>query len=335
MSSHDEAMDTPTSSSGAASPPPSMSSSFHIPTTVSHAVSGLLRRFSSDSQGNLQKSTSTSRYSGLSEARSGVTDGVYTPPHRTASPFQPPPLYPLNLKGYRESTAQSAQLLSKALAEEIRLLVPPRLQLCEEWNLVYSLDQDGVSLGTLYKKCDELRGLRNGYVLVVRDGEGGLFGAYLTDAPHPSPHYFGTGECFLWRASILSANSTDNLPLPPSADTTNLQRSTTLSTSSISNGNLAPPPPKSPGLGTGASTPERIRFKAFPYSGINDYMMLCEPTFLSVGGGDGHYGLWLDDSFEKGISSMCLTFGNEPLSDEGEKFEILGVEVWTIGNMPR
>jgi hypothetical protein len=101
-------------------------------------------------------------------------DGVYTPPYRTASPFQPPPLYPVSLKGYQANTAPSAQLLSRALAEEIRLLVPPRLQLCEEWNLVYSLDRDGVSLGTLYKKCDALRGLRNGFVLVVRDGEGGV-----------------------------------------------------------------------------------------------------------------------------------------------------------------
>lgn len=106
-------------------------------------------------------------------SNSGI-QGVYTPPRRTASPFQPPPLYPVNLRGWRENTDTSAQLLSRALAEEIRLLVPPRLQLCEEWNLVYSLEQDGVSLGTLYKKCDELRGLRNGFVLVVKDGEGGV-----------------------------------------------------------------------------------------------------------------------------------------------------------------
>ena len=46
---------------------------------------------------------------------------------------------------------------------------------------------------------------------------------------------------------------------------------------------------------------------------------------------DGKYGLWLDDNFEKGVSSPCLTFGNEPLSDDGEKFDIIGVEVWSIG----
>lgn len=84
----------------------------------------------------------------------------------------------------------------------------------------------------------------------------------------------------------------------------------------------------SPAISIGPS----IRFKAFPYSGENDFYLYCEPHWLSVGGGDGHYGLWLNDSLEKGVSSRCLTFGNEPLSDEGEKFGVLGVEMWMIGH---
>lgn len=92
--------------------------------------------------------------------------------------------------------------------------------------------------------------------------------------------------------------------------------------------------PTSPGLGmsSGASTPERIRFKAFPYSGVNDYLIFCEQGFLSVGGGDGKYGLWLDGVLERGISSPCMTFGNEELSEEGEKFEVVGVEIWAVGS---
>jgi hypothetical protein len=90
-------------------------------------------------------------------------------------------------------------------------------------------------------------------------------------------------------------------------------------------GNGSLQPPRSP------ASPQSIRFKAFPYSGVNEYYMLCEPHYLSVGAGDGRYGLWLDDSLERGHSSPCLTFGNEQLSDEGEKFGVLGVEVWVIG----
>lgn len=47
---------------------------------------------------------------------------------------------------------------------------------------------------------------------------------------------------------------------------------------------------------------------------------------------DGHYGLWVDSGLEKGVSAQCQTFGNEPLSDEGVKFDILGVEVWYVGS---
>ena len=87
-----------------------------------------------------------------------------------------------------------------------------------------------------------------------------------------------------------------------------------------------------------------LRFKAFPYSGVNDYLILCDAHFLSVGGGDGKYGLWLDDQLEKGVSGTCLTFGNEGLSLQGDgvengagegsgggKFDVVGVEVWGVG----
>jgi hypothetical protein len=172
MSAREYHDSTPTSSSGTSTP--ALSGSWSVPSSVSHAVTGLLRRFSTEPPSHQKGPPMHSSTYPLAKNGNGTMSGVYTPPHRTASPFQPPPLYPVGLKGYRSSTSSSAQLLTRALAEEIRLLVPPRLQLSEEWNLVYSLDQDGVSLGTLYKKCDDLRGVRNGFVLVVKDGEGGV-----------------------------------------------------------------------------------------------------------------------------------------------------------------
>jgi hypothetical protein len=57
-----------------------------------------------------------------------------------------------------------------------------------------------------------------------------------------------------------------------------------------------------------------------------------EKLMILTVGSDGHYGLWIDDSVEKGVSASCPTFGNEPLSDEGTKFDILGVEVWYVGS---
>ena len=234
--------------------------------------------------------------------------------------------------------------MSKALDEEIRLLLPPRLQLVDHWQLTYSLEQNGATLSTLYRLCDAHKGKRGGFVLVVRDSGGGIFGAYLTDPPKPHPHYYGSGECFLWRAVKLPAlPDLSSLPPPPSADTTHAQRMTTIGVSrqasSASLASLNVPSTDANGKvnglhkhGGGSVTPERIRFKAFPYTGENDFSMFCQPEYFSIGGGDGHYGLWLDDNLSKGVSATCPTFGNEALSDEGTKWDVLGVEVWYVGS---
>ncbi|KAL8722671.1 MAG: hypothetical protein Q9225_000903 [Loekoesia sp. 1 TL-2023] len=352
---------TATSSSSTQHPPQSTQSYFSYP--VSHVVSGLYRR--------LTEPNRVPNNNAPPPPSLDIHNGVYTPPRRTASPFQPPPLTPLNLNPVKASP--SSIILTRALAEEIRLLVPPRLQLAESWSLVYSLEEDGVSLTTLYNKC-RARSIPKGssFILVIKDAAGGIFGAYLTDHPHPSSSFYGTGECFLWRSSLLPASSLlSSLPPPPSApESTSLGRSTTIaspaSTTSISHrkssshtnlldplsasSTTSQPPPSaninpnpnnrlpspSPSSRSGTSTPttiteSRIRFKAFPYSGVNDYLIFCEHDFLSVGGGDGKYGLWLDGVLERGISSPCMTFGNEGLSEEGEKFEVVGVEVWCVG----
>lgn len=109
-------------------------------------------------------------------------NGIYTPPiHRSASPMRPPPLEPLQLKGFRDDTKQSSRLLTPAVAEEIRIMVPERQRIDDEWNLVYSLDQDGASLGTLYKACSLYVGERASFVLVVRDNDGGVSNHHPAD----------------------------------------------------------------------------------------------------------------------------------------------------------
>jgi hypothetical protein len=335
--------------------PHNPSSAAYLAYPVKHVMSSLYRRMTEPPEVPVNKL--------LDAPTSSSSPGAWTPPRRTASPYQPPPLTPLSLQHALASSAEDSLFLSRSLAEEIRLLLPPRLQLLDHWKLAYSLEVHGSSLRSLYKACEEvsLSTQRSGYILVIKDGNstGSLFGAYLTDAPRPEKHYFGTGECFLWRASILPSlrslaastkpingshakqNGSNNalssdllelagLPPPPSADTSHATRTTTVRGERRSS---KPTSPISPIAPSGTSTPEepRIRFKAFPYSGVNDYLIYCEPDYLSVGGGDGHYGLWLDDQLDSGISETCLTFGNEPLSEEGRKFEVLGVEIWYVG----
>lgn len=108
-------------------------------------------------------------------------DGMFHAPKRTPSPFVPPPLTGLSLRGHR---SPRHQILARTLAEEIRLLLPPRLQLSTEWTLAYSVETDGVSLATLYSKCEWFAGNRHGFVLVVKDSLGGVS---LTRAYRQSP----------------------------------------------------------------------------------------------------------------------------------------------------
>ena len=158
------------------------STSSYLSYPVTHIASSLYRRLTEPTPSpQLSTDASSARPPPL---RMHSNNGIYTPSHRTASPFQPPPLTPLSLVGTPEGTLESAQILTKALAEEIRLLVPPRLQLAERWRLVYNLQEDGVSLATLYSKCAEPDVPKmGGFVLVVRDAAGGV-------GPFPVPFCF-------------------------------------------------------------------------------------------------------------------------------------------------
>ncbi|PPJ55627.1 hypothetical protein CBER1_03754 [Cercospora berteroae] len=314
---------------------PLLSTLSYFAEPVRYTTSSLFRRISEDEAPTPLAKALSANYNG---SMNDPTTGVFHPPQqpiRKRSPFQPPPLTPLTLEGYKHGTSHKAKLLRKAVAEEIRLLVPPRLQLQDKWHLIYSIDQNGSTLSTVYNLCDPYRGKRGGFVVVVRDASGGVFGAYLSDPPKPQPHYYGNGECFLWRAMTLPAlPDLMDLPPPPSEDTTHAQRMTTIGVprtdSSASLASLKVPGTN--GHKTGTATPERIRFKAFPYTGENDFTIFCQQDYLSVGGGDGHYGLWLDQSLGNGVSATCPTFGNEPLSEEGSKFDIMGVEIWYVGS---
>ena len=189
------------SATGPSSPPlpPPQTPSSYLSYPVSHVVSGLYRRLTEPSPNRSGMPRLQTRASDQDSAND-MPNGVYTPPHRTASPFQPPPLTPLALSGSTSST-----ILSRAVAEEIRLLLPPRLQLAEQWSLAYSLEQDGVSLGTLYNQCASPKIPRDAsFILVVQDGAGGVCFSILP----PSLFYSFTKGIRpdFWRLPNLSAS---------------------------------------------------------------------------------------------------------------------------------
>ncbi|KAI0248033.1 TLD-domain-containing protein [Lactifluus subvellereus] len=183
----------------------------------------------------------------------------------------------VQLLGRKETTRA---VLSTTLADALRSHLPIRARLPRSWTLLFSLDQHGISLHTLYARCSAHTG---GALLVVSDADGGCFGSWVADGiceGHGS--YTGSGESFLWKAH-----------------------------------------------GDGV--------EVFKWTGQNDYVALCEPESISFGGGDGQYGLYLDETLYEGSSARCPTFNNDPLCTPDPSrggtatFECVALEVWGVG----
>lgn len=259
---------------------------------------------------------------------------------------------PVSLLGRTEDTSP---VITSFHSSHIQPYLPPRLKLGRTWRLLYSSDQHGVNLETLYDKVRKgldprsqqhsdggslesrqdswLRGASSatraalgasmpddrselnggipsrlgsgltsmsdaGLVLAVRDDDDNVFGAFVNEAI--SRHhrgYYGNGECFLFRQV------------------------------------LAP----------GASDPETFTepyVQVYPSTSRNTFFALSESGYLAFGGSSASYqaavkerkqktgsssttstsyGLWLDESFSKGVTGRCETFENVPLCDPCER----------------
>lgn len=61
--------------------------------------------------------------------------------------------------------------------------------------LLYSIEQDGISIKTLYGKT-----LEQGPCLIcVKDDNDCIFGAFCSESFHPQGTYYGNGQTFLWK----------------------------------------------------------------------------------------------------------------------------------------
>lgn len=91
---------------------------------------------------------------------------------------------------------QSA-LLENMHIEQLARRLPARVQ-GYPWRLAYSTLEHGTSLKTLYRKSASLD---SPVLLVIKDMDNQIFGAYATHPFKFSDHYYGTGETFLYTFS--------------------------------------------------------------------------------------------------------------------------------------
>ncbi|XP_006139498.2 nuclear receptor coactivator 7 isoform X2 [Pelodiscus sinensis] len=88
-------------------------------------------------------------------------------------------------------------LLENMHIEQLARCLPARVQ-GYPWRLAYSTLEHGTSLKTLYRKSASLD---CPVLLVIKDMDNQIFGAYATHPFRFSDHYYGTGETFLYTFS--------------------------------------------------------------------------------------------------------------------------------------
>ncbi|KAB0352779.1 hypothetical protein FD754_017636 [Muntiacus muntjak] len=90
-----------------------------------------------------------------------------------------------------------SSLLENMHIEQLARRLPARVQ-GYPWRLAYSTLEHGTSLKTLYRKS---AALDSPVLLVIKDMDNQIFGAYATHPFKFSDHYYGTGETFLYTFS--------------------------------------------------------------------------------------------------------------------------------------
>ncbi|XP_050541417.1 oxidation resistance protein 1 isoform X3 [Daktulosphaira vitifoliae] len=70
-------------------------------------------------------------------------------------------------------------------------------------------------------------------------------------------------------------------------------------------------------------------FQVYNWTGDNMYFIKGNNESLSIGAGDGKFGLWLDGDLNQGRTEACNTYGNDPLVPE-QDFVVKILECWAF-----
>lgn len=240
----------------------------------------------------------------------------------------------LKLEGRKESTTA---VLKSELAEQvslyfshrsgfqltgilqIRLNLPPLPRLVKSWTLLYSSDQHGVSLQTLYARCASKI---SSTLVVIQDSEDCVFGIWMGGTIHSSSGYYGTGDSYVSSLSSLTWPPKGYFCFKGFCGPVGIER-----VSKHSNGRV-----KTTTLHFAIKTSFRLAAGGlFPFP---------IPSSLNKTHRTGKYGLYLSENLTDGSSAPCPTFNNPVLSgssvhdtrDVTIDFECVGVEIWGITN---
>ncbi|CAG0915193.1 unnamed protein product [Notodromas monacha] len=216
-------------------------------------------------------------------------------------------------------------------------VIPARCQ-GYPWRLGFSTSRDGFSLASLYRKMECVDSC---VLLMIQDTQHNVFGALLSDAPTLQDHFYGTGESFVFSFTPPRVEEKAEETEPENGDAIGkeVEEIAVAEEESVECGKLGAAEgeleieDKDADAKNKAVRDEQAKmnmgkhFRVFKWSGENSFFIRSQPDSLTVGAGDGHFGLLLDGDLNHGRTDVCSTFRNDVLAADND-FVILTIECW-------
>ncbi|KAJ1606739.1 Oxr1p like TLDc domain-containing protein [Cryptosporidium canis] len=219
------------------------------------------------------------------------------------------------------------------MVDEITSYLPIVLAL-RRWQLAFCSKLHGVSFGSFYRRVSN----KGPSILVVRDTNGVVFGAFISESIRNSTNYYGTGEMFVFTYKQLSdvdVNTTtagyEQSYLGKSKTNLDVGNTKDHFTEFAVSGYRPPREENS-----FKNREENIKelsasipnINVFPWSGKNCFYIYTDNSRIAIGGG-GSYSLTIDGEFFRGWSSPCSTYDSPSLSSH-EDFLVNAFQIWTL-----
>ncbi|XP_046967385.1 TLD domain-containing protein 2 isoform X11 [Vanessa cardui] len=198
----------------------------------------------------------------------------------------------------------TSEIFTMEHREKLCSVLPARAQ-GYMWSLAFSTSQHGFSLASMYRKMQRVD---SPVLLVIQDTDNNVFGALTSCAFRPSEHFYGTGESLLFSFQRVEERRRSQ----PSPDDAQKDDKEEIKDDKDDETELV-----------------KTKFKYWGWTGDNMYFIRGSNDNISIGAGDGKFGLWLDGDLYLGRTQRCTTYGNEPLTTR-EDFIVKIMECWTF-----
>lgn len=184
------------------------------------------------------------------------------------------------------------RILTMPMIQQLLREALPQSLKTARWDRIYAVGRDGDTFYAMLNKCVGFKDT----VIVAQTSQGYVLGGYASSPWEKSGHgrsYFGTGTSFLFASHPEAQPQLNNM--------------------------MQQEEPKQD---------DQKPLSIFRWTGSNVYAQACdvEEGVLAMGG-EGAFGLIVQDNFSRGCSGYCSTFGNPPLVPGGH-FDVVSFEIY-------